>query len=292
MVIWEPDNKINGILQINHGLGDYILRYDEIATFFNRGDLAVVGIDLIGHGNSTNNGEKVMYFGGNGSYQNLIEDINVCVDYVKQLYPDTPYAMLGYSIGAYLTQAYMLRYGTKIDGTILVGPTYKSKMKLNTFRRKINKEIKKMGDKSMSPNIEKIVEKAKKNVNSKYDYLLLSETKKQEYMNDTLKSDIVTLGVYRDILECIEFVRTNKLNDMDKTKPVYILAGKNDVMCDYGKDITLLYKDLQSNNYSDVLVKMYDGIKRDILHEDNRYDIYNDIYGWIRYKLLRSVLME
>ncbi len=262
IVIWEPEGKMYGILHINHGINDSILNYDEMANFLCKGNLVVVGLDVVGHGYSTNNGTKENYFGGPGSYKYLIEDINSCVSYVKQLYPDLPYIMLGYSLGSYLTRAYMFNYGNVLSGMILVSTTYKGKFKLNRIKKAIDKEIKKLGDKSNSSKIDKMI-----------------------YGVDTN----ISLGMYRDMVDCMFYINSTGLDLMNKSKPVYVMYSNTDMVCDKGKEVLQLEKDLRKNKYTDIVVKGYDNVSRDILHVDNKYDIYNDIYGWIMTKVLRSV---
>lgn len=290
MVIWEPEGKIYGILQVNHGISEHILRYDEMATFLNKGGLVVVGIDFIGHGSSTNS--KNMYFGSNGSYKYLIEDINNSVSYVRQLYNGVPYIMLGYDMGAYLSILYSSMYGNNIDGIILSSISYKSKFKIKSILNKINKEIKKKGDKENSLVIDKVLSsynKKYKDSNSRYGYLLKSDIKRQEYINDNLCNSNISLGIVREILNSILDIDVSKIDSYTKSKPLYIIYGLDDIVCNYGKDIVLLDKYLKKNGYTDITLKGYEGLRHDILHEDIRYDIYNDIYGYIVNKLLRSV---
>ena len=53
-VIWQSDtNKApKAILQIIHGMAEYIERYDEFAQFLNDNNILVVGHDHLGHGES------------------------------------------------------------------------------------------------------------------------------------------------------------------------------------------------------------------------------------------------
>lgn len=68
MVTFIPEEKtINGVIQISHGVTEHIMRYTDFAEYFTDNGFIVVGIDLLGHGLSTNNGRKQMYFGPSGS---------------------------------------------------------------------------------------------------------------------------------------------------------------------------------------------------------------------------------
>ena len=49
---WLPDREIKGVLQICHGMVEYIDRYDEFAEFMSEHGYYVVGHDHLGHGKS------------------------------------------------------------------------------------------------------------------------------------------------------------------------------------------------------------------------------------------------
>ena len=60
MVMWEPDEEVLGVVNIVHGVTEHIMRYEEFAQYLTNRGVAVVGIDLLGHGLSTNNGAKLL----------------------------------------------------------------------------------------------------------------------------------------------------------------------------------------------------------------------------------------
>ena len=49
---WIPGGEITGILQICHGMVEYIDRYDEFARYLADRGIYVVGHDHLGHGKS------------------------------------------------------------------------------------------------------------------------------------------------------------------------------------------------------------------------------------------------
>ena len=78
-VEWLPEEQPKAILQIAHGVTEYILRYEEIAEFLTEKGIGVVGNDHLGHGNSISEGAEPMYFGPKGSWDWVVEDIE-CFD--------------------------------------------------------------------------------------------------------------------------------------------------------------------------------------------------------------------
>lgn len=61
-VRWIPEGKVIGILQIVHGMAEYIERYEEMAHFFAEKGILVTGEDHLGHGKSVDEKETYGYF--------------------------------------------------------------------------------------------------------------------------------------------------------------------------------------------------------------------------------------
>lgn len=59
---WLPDREIKGVLQICHGMVEYIDRYDEFAEFMSEHGYYVVGHDHLGHGKSIQTEIDLGYF--------------------------------------------------------------------------------------------------------------------------------------------------------------------------------------------------------------------------------------
>ena len=72
---WTPEDKPIAVLQIVHGMVEFIARYEDFAEYLTRQGFAVVGEDHLGHGESAMSEEDLGYFGkgGNGF---LMEDIH------------------------------------------------------------------------------------------------------------------------------------------------------------------------------------------------------------------------
>lgn len=94
---WMPvptvDEPIKGIVVIVHGFAEHMGRYEHVAKALNHEGFGVVGIDHQGHGRSE--GDRA-YF---ESSDNLANDVVQLVEEEKAKYPDTPFFLLGHSLG-------------------------------------------------------------------------------------------------------------------------------------------------------------------------------------------------
>ena len=50
LVIWEPNIQVIGVVQISHGMVEYIKRYDEFARYLINMAFLWLGMTILGHG--------------------------------------------------------------------------------------------------------------------------------------------------------------------------------------------------------------------------------------------------
>ena len=62
VIQWFPEAGVKAVLQISHGMVEYIDRYDEFARYLAERGFCVVGHDHLGHGKSVQSQEYLGYF--------------------------------------------------------------------------------------------------------------------------------------------------------------------------------------------------------------------------------------
>ena len=97
---WKPEGEVKAVLQLSHGMVEYIKRYDEFAEFMCSHGYYVVGNDHLGHGKSVQSKSEYGFF--NEKYGNacVIGDMHTLRQRTMKKYPDVPYFMLGHSMGS------------------------------------------------------------------------------------------------------------------------------------------------------------------------------------------------
>ena len=61
-VMWKPEGDVCAILQISHGMTEYVNRYEELAEYLTARGILVVGNDHLGHGQSVIREEEWGFF--------------------------------------------------------------------------------------------------------------------------------------------------------------------------------------------------------------------------------------
>ena len=123
-VEWLPEGTPRAVLQIAHGVSEYVLRYEDYARHLTERGFAVVGNDHLGHGLSVAEGAPRLYFGPKGSWNWVVEDMEQLRKLTHEKFPNLPYFLLGHSMGSFLTRTYLIRYPGTVDGAVIMGTGY------------------------------------------------------------------------------------------------------------------------------------------------------------------------
>ena len=120
-VRWTPeDGKYRAVLQITHGMVEYIERYRAFAEFLNDNGFLVVGHDHIGHGESVVSKDEWGFFAEHPS-DTVVADMHTLREITRKEHPGVPYFMLGHSMGSYMLRKYLAIHGEGLTGAIIMG---------------------------------------------------------------------------------------------------------------------------------------------------------------------------
>lgn len=112
---WAIENP-RAVIALVHGQGEHFGRYTHVAKWFNQHQIAVVGFDIQGYGQSE---------GKRGHAKNLdvlMDDIGLLLKKTRQLYPGTPLFLYGHSMGGGLVLNFVTRRNPSLTGLIATGP--------------------------------------------------------------------------------------------------------------------------------------------------------------------------
>jgi len=119
-VIWEPDSKPVAVLQLVHGMEEYIGRYEPLARAMNARGWAVIGHDHLGHGES-GRWERGFFTEKKNGAEILIDDMHSITLEAKRQWPEVPVFIFGHSMGSFFTRRYLAEYGREVRGAVICG---------------------------------------------------------------------------------------------------------------------------------------------------------------------------
>lgn len=284
---WLPDQGTYlGIVQIVHGMAEYVDRYDDFARFLCDNGYIVVGEDHLGHGDSVNNPQEWGYFAKNDGFDYIIRDLHAL--HIKQAreFPDLPHFFLGHSMGSFLTRIYISLYGKSLAGAIIMG-TGNQPWAL-AFAGKILASIVGAfkGNKYRSTFINNLAfgsyNKKFKPSRTPYDWLTKDEAIVDAYRNEPRCTFIFTVSAYKELFDGIMYV--SKKSNAAKTPsdlPLLLTSGAKDPVGGFGKGVVHVYDMYKAAGSNDVSIQLYDDDRHEILNETDRHQVYQDVLAWL-----------
>lgn len=294
-VRYTPDDResIRCIVQIVHGMAEYVERYEEFAEFLTQRGCVVVGEDHMGHGKSVDREERYGFFCEQDPATVLVRDVHRLKKATAALYPNVPYVMLGHSMGSFITRNYMFRYGAGIDGAVIMGTGMQHRALLVLSRTLAAIQGILFGTEKKGRLLDKLAfgsfNRRVKNPETPFDWLSRDRERVEQYINDPLCGFMFTINGFQTLFELISrLYHSENLERIPKKMPVFLLSGDEDPVGDYGKGVRKAYISLRAAGLDNIKIKMYEGGRHELLNETNRRDVMQDIYGWIEKKILHD----
>ena len=288
-VEWLPEGEVKAILQISHGVAEYILRYAPFAEFLTEQGFAVVGHDHLGHGDSIGTGDTPLYFGGKGSWDFVVEDIEKRRRLAREQFPNLPYFLLGHSMGSFLARTYLIRHPGQVDGAVIMGTGQMGTALVQGGLLVAALESARIGADKASPLVDKLAFGAYNKPfapnRTSHDWLSADEENVDAYLAHPQCGGMPTAGLFREMLHGIAFItRQSNVEKMDKNTPILLISGGMDPVGDLGRGVQRAYESFQRAGIGDISIKIYPGLRHEILNEGCREEVYQDIFAWLATK--------
>lgn len=287
--IWSPPEEAKGIVQICHGMCEYIDRYDHFARYLAGHGYLVCGNDHIGHGRTAGSEEKLGYFSPSGGGKHLTDDVHQLVQRMQREYPSLPYFLLGHSMGSFITRNYIVQYPKGLSGYICCGTSGPNPL-AGIGLRTANHLIKKHGDHYRSELLQSL---AFKNYNKRFgkDAGQFAWVSSDLEITDAYEKDphcnfIFTAGGFRDLFSLLQAVSAEDwAARVNKYLPILIISGEMDPVGGYGKGVEKVYRKLSDCGVYDLKMKLYFGARHELINEVNKEEVFADILNWIEKRI-------
>ena len=287
----DSDTDIRCVVQIVHGMAEYIERYEEFAEFLTERGCVVTGEDHMGHGKSVGKSGKYGYFCEQDPATVLVRDVHRLKKTTQALYPEVPYIIMGHSMGSFITRNYMFRYGTGISAAVIMGTGMQSPALLKVSKAAAGVQKLFCGPKHVSGLIDKLAfgsyNKRIQNLATSFDWLSRDAERVDKYISDPLCGFVFTVNGFSTLFELIS--RLNKQENLERIPsalPVLMVSGDADPVGDYGRGVQKAYESLQNAGLENITLKLYEGGRHELLNETNRDEVMQDVFRWIEEPIL------
>lgn len=280
------DGRPRAIVQVVHGMAEYVERYEDFARFFTARGFVVTGEDHLGHGRTVGEGEAYGYFCSRDPATVAVRDVHRLKKMTQECYPGIPYVILGHSMGSFILRNYLCRYGKGIQGAIIVGTGMQSPALVQCAKALTAIQKLFCGGKHEGALMNKIAfgayNKRIANPRTPYDWLSRDEGNVDRYMQDPLCAFTFTLNGFSTLFELISRIQKREnLEKIPRELPVILLSGKEDPVGDYGEGVRRAYLSLESVGMKNLQLKLYEGDRHELLNEADREEVMQDILDWL-----------
>lgn len=289
VVIWEPSDMgkgVKGIVQLSHGMVEYIERYDDFARFLTTQGFVVIGNDHLGHGLTAGCDEDLGYFCKKNKSATVVRDLHTVTRYAKSKYKNAPCFLYGHSMGSFMARRYIMTFGNELAGVILAGTGGQKKSVLMAGELAANALELTRGERYRSPFL--AAESFKgyldriPDLKTNCDWLTRDLSIIKKYEGDKFTSFTFTINGFKTLFEVLEFVQDKRnFERIPKDLPVFLIAGDADPVGDYSEGVKKVASEYRKVGIREVEMKIYPGARHELINEINRDEVYADVTEWL-----------
>ena len=288
---WMPEGEPKAVLQIVHGIAEYIERYDDFAGFLNGLGYVVVAEDHMGHGQTVGAEGTQGYF--EGGWFTAVSDSYALLRKTKAEYPQIPYVLFGHSMGSFMARTILEVYpDSGIAAAVICGTGWQPRAILPGAIGICQLACKKVGEKNTSDTLQNMVfggyNKRVEHPRTEFDWLTRDAKVVDAYIAPPSCGFTASTGLLRDLLTGIRFIEQKQnLAKMNKDLPVLFIAGGDDPVGNYGKGVTRAAEEFRKAGMKHVACRLFPLGRHEILNEINCREVYEFTAKWLGEQLGR-----
>lgn len=291
--IWWPEEGVTprAAVQLVHGMAEYIGRYDEFARYLTSKGFVVFGHDHIGHGESVASKDDWGVLPANDGKDIMVNDVHVvrteAMARIAGAYDSLPPLFLfGHSMGSFVVRAYLARHAYGLSGAIICGTGFmppRTSAAGNMLARAIcrtrgeryhSKLLHSMGAGAYSQDID--------NAETELDWLSHNKDNVDRYIADEACGFMFSAGGYAALTDLTREVCTPEcVATYPKDLPLLYIAGTEDPVGECGEGVSHSADLAHAAGVTDVRCRLYAGMRHEILNEQGRQVVYDDIVAWM-----------
>lgn len=290
--IWWPSGtagekgvRPRGVVQVVHGMAEHVGRYDEFARFLAAAGYVVCGDDHLGHGLTAPAGTHGV-LPARGGADALVEDEHRLRELVSaRVGADVPYAFFGHSMGSFITRVYLAEHGAGLAAAVICGTGTVAPVVSRAGNLLARLLAALRGEDYRSKLIDNMgVGAYARRVDPADDLAWLSVRRQnvEAFRADPLCGFMFSVGGYATLTELT--ARACSLacaRRMPSDLPLLYIAGTGDPVGDMGRGVRAAAELARRGGSTDVTCKLYEGMRHEILNEDDRARVMADVLAWL-----------
>ena len=295
-VLWEPPavasgDRSRGIVQIVHGMAEHIDRYEDFAAFLVSHGFVVCGHDHLGHGGTAPDPASRGLIDPAAGADALVADVGSLRALVAGRYEsDVPYFLFGHSMGSLVLRVYLASHAAGLAGAIICGPAHRPLVVSkagNLLARAIvalrgadarSNLLHSLADGSYSHQVD--------DPRTPFDWLTRDQSEVDAFIADEASGFMFSAGAYAALTDlAFRAALPRTFAAVPHDLPVLFIAGDADPVGDAGRGVARAAQSMEAAGVADVSLKLYEGMRHEILNEIGREEVYQDVLAWLDARL-------
>ena len=288
VLVCLPEGRPRAVLQMTHGMVEYIGRYEELARFLAGQGIAAVGHDHLGHGGTAATKEDYGYFGRPDGNRLLLDDIFAVTRWAKALpaLAGLPWFLLGHSMGSFYARQYLCEHGGELSGAILMGTGWQPRAAALAGRALCHLLAAFKGWHYRSKLVDGMAfgsyNRSFAPARTSKDWLNRDGREVDRYLADERCSFRFTLNGYDSLFTGLARLCDRRLlAQAPKDLPLLFLSGADDPVGSRGKGVERAAQSLRDAGVRRIAVKLYPAARHELLLELNRQEVFADIQAFM-----------
>ncbi len=281
---WVVDRP-KAIVQVLHGMAEHGARYERLARALASAGYGTYAHDHRGHGQSIADGVPPGHIADSDSWNRIVEDAHGINREIAKRHPGVPIIILGHSMGSFVLQQLLFERPSDMIAAALSASNGKPPPIASVGKVVARMERLRVGKRSPSPILQRLTfgeyNKAFAPTRTEFDWLSRDPAEVDAYVADPLCGFAVSTQVWIDMLDALDRIaKPSNVAKIPKDKPLYLFAGDQDPVGDFGKGMKRLHDAYKRAAIFDVRLKLYPEGRHEMLNETNRDEVTADLIGW------------
>lgn len=288
---WTPDTEAppRAVVHVVHGMSEHGARYARVAEVLTANGFVVVAHDQRGHGKTATE-DELGFFGSSDGWGRALADIRGLLAHTRAQRPGVRQAVIGHSMGSFLTQRIMADEGPNLSAVVLSATNGPPNALARAGIFVARAERARLGDRGKSRLLQGLsfdgFNRAFRPNRTAFDWLSRDEAEVDKYVKDDRCGFAATASLWVQLLEALPgLLQPDVVAQIPKTLPLYVLAGAEDPVHDKTRNLKGLLDAYAKGGMTDVTYRVWPGARHEVFNETNRAQVIAEMTEWLSQKI-------
>lgn len=280
---WKAINPKANLLVL-HGMSQHAGRYKEFAHHLSSKGINVFAHDHRGHGDTDPEKQRGLFSLKNG-WDLVLKDVETHIKEIKT-HSQAPLFILGHSMGSFIAQEALIRYGSQFSGVLLSGSGGPLDLIGRIGRYVARAEKLKSGplgiSKLLNQNAFEEYNKIFAPIRTQSDWLTRDQEIVDQHLADPKTGFDCTNQLWIDFLDGIHLASNPKrIKSIPRDCPILIFSGSKDPVGKETRGLRELMSRYADAGIDNICYVFYSEGRHEMLNETNREEVFEDVLNWI-----------